>query len=210
MSISIPDVFGVFSALILKARINTNNKRWNENVPIIPYFLTANHCGMSSTVNDYNKWVFYFNFECPDCICQTVPGSRTISGSTKIAAGTDDPSTGSDFKLLRLNTKVPKDYQPYYSGWSGENSGSSNGVGIHHPKGDVKKISTYTSALTSSNWSGSGSDPGEKYWRVVWSATASGHGVTEKGSSGSPIFDHNKSINCPCSIYWVSANSNCN
>ncbi len=159
-----------------------------------PYFLTANHCGLNSSVADYNKWVFYFNFECPDCICQTSPGSRTITGSAKIATGTDHPDSGSDFKLLLLNNDVPKEYQPYYCGWSRENSGSSSGIGLHHPRGDVKKISTYTSQLSSSNWSGTNNDPGAKFWKVIWSATTSGHGVTEPGSSGSPIFDKNKRI----------------
>ena len=70
--------------------------------------------------------------------------------------------------------------------WNKANVGSPSGVSTHHPSGDVKKISTYTSTLLSTNWSGS--TPGT-HWRVVWSGTTSGHGVTEGGSSGSPIWD---------------------
>jgi hypothetical protein len=57
-------------------------------------------------------------------------------------------------------------------------------VGIHHPSGDRKKISTYTQQLSSSNAYAPGA-----HWRVVWAATETNHGVTEGGSSGSPIFN---------------------
>jgi hypothetical protein len=62
-------------------------------------------------------------------------------------------------------------------------------VSIHHPAGSEKKISTYTSSLSNSGWGQIGT-----HWRVIWSATTNGHGVTEGGSSGSPIFDNNKRI----------------
>lgn len=160
-----------------------------------PYFLTANHCGVNASVSDYNKWIFYFNFEFVSCQDQvSSPGSRTITGSAKVAEGTDSPANGSDFKLLLLNTKVPKEYQPYYNGWNRENIVSSYGVCIHHPRGDVKKISTYTQPLISTDWTGVTHDMSKKYWKTTWSATQSGHGVTEPGSSGSPLFDANKRI----------------
>ena len=59
-------------------------------------------------------------------------------------------------------------------------------MGIHHPQGDIKKISTYTVPLMQTIWTG-----GSKlaHWQVNWSKTANGHGTTEGGSSGSPIFD---------------------
>src|SRR5690606_34279814 len=59
------------------------------------------------------------------------------------------------------------------------------GASIHHPAGDIKKISTYSSNLVSDTWGG----PAGTHWRVTWTANASGHGVTEGGSSGSPIFN---------------------
>ena len=59
-----------------------------------------------------------------------------------------------------------------------------NGVGIHHPAGDIKKISRYTQSTTSSGYD----------WRVKWSSTDNGHGVTEGGSSGSPLLNANKQI----------------
>jgi PKD repeat protein len=64
-----------------------------------------------------------------------------------------------------------------------------SGVSIHHPQGDVKMISTFTEPLVSSYYNSVSDDPDGKYWRVNWSETQNGHGVTEGGSSGSPIFD---------------------
>jgi len=62
-------------------------------------------------------------------------------------------------------------------------------VSIHHPSGDAKKISTYTVTLTSSTPNIGGSVMAtNSAWRVIWSQTLNGHGVTEGGSSGSPIF----------------------
>ncbi|MDD5696174.1 MAG: T9SS type A sorting domain-containing protein, partial [Bacteroidales bacterium] len=63
---------------------------------------------------------------------------------------------------------------------------SEEGVGIHHPQGDIKKISTYPEPVFSSQWSSNGL---QSHWRVFWTATANGHGVTEAGSSGSPLLN---------------------
>jgi hypothetical protein len=62
-------------------------------------------------------------------------------------------------------------------------------VGIHHPSGDRKKISTYTNSLSNFNAYAIGA-----HWRVQWVATQTNHGVTEGGSSGSPIFEENHRI----------------
>jgi PKD repeat protein len=68
---------------------------------------------------------------------------------------------------------------------------SQNGAGIHHPQGDIKMISTYSDPLLSTNYFDSNENTDGKYWRVVWSDTENGHGVTEGGSSGSAIYNSN-------------------
>ncbi len=158
-----------------------------------PYFLTAEHCGVSSSAADFNQWVFYFNYEASGCTNPgSNPASNTITGCVKRAsAGDGGGNTGSDFKLLEFNTAIPASYNVYYAGWNRADVGASSGVSIHHPAGDIKKISTYTTALTSTSWGGSVANT---HWRVTWAATANGHGVTEGGSSGSPIFDSNGRI----------------
>lgn len=158
-----------------------------------PYFLTAEHCGVSSSAADFNQWVFYFNYEASGCTSPgSDPASQTITGCVKRSSSADGGgNSGSDFKLLEFNSAIPASYGVYYAGWNKTNTASPSGVGIHHPSGDIKKISTYTGATTSTSWGGSVANT---HWRVVWTATANGHGVTEGGSSGSPLFDNNGRI----------------
>ncbi|MBU1720116.1 MAG: protease, partial [Bacteroidetes bacterium] len=158
----------------------------NTNQDCTPYFLTADHCGgTDATTADLNVWQFYFNYESSTC---STPGSEpshvTMTGCTRKAVG--GISGGSDFFLLQFNSAVPTNYNPYYNGWSNSTSASTSGVSIHHPAGDIKKISTYTQTLTTTTWTGGASNA---HWRVYWAGTTNGHGVTEGGSSGSPIFN---------------------
>ena len=157
-----------------------------------PYFLTADHCGHNANASDYYQWIFYFNYEAITCSNPSVsPSSNTITGCTKVASGGNQGSSGSDFKLLLFNSFVPQSYNVYFNGWNRNNTASSSGVSIHHPAGDIKKISTYTSSLSTTSWNSSGYS---SHWQVYWSSTVNGHGVTEGGSSGSPIFNTQGSI----------------
>ena len=154
-----------------------------------PYFITANHCGQNADSADYSQWIFYFNYESRDCEFPVLePPHQSISGAKLLAHANSSTSSGSDFKLLLLADEVPPEYEPYYSGWDRSGSGASAGVGIHHPEGDLKMISTYNDPLVSTNYNNPAPDGNGKYWMVHWSETESGHGVTEGGSSGSPIF----------------------
>jgi hypothetical protein len=168
-----------------------NNTRQDST----PYLLTARHCGSSATTNHYSQWVFYFNYESPGCEDpQADPPSGTIVGCELIAQAPEGTFNGSDFKLLRLEQRVPDAFNPWFAGWriSGETSGS--GVGIHHPQGDLKKISTYKLQLTPVEYSSSTPNSDADYWRVIWSETENGYGVTEGGSSGSALFDNTGKI----------------
>ncbi|MEN8224466.1 MAG: T9SS type A sorting domain-containing protein, partial [Bacteroidota bacterium] len=157
----------------------------------IPYFLTARHCGSGALATHFAQWIFYFNYEAPTCEDPLEdPPSMTITGCEKVAEAPDGPGSGSDFRLLRLSSKPPEDYNPWFAGWRNDGMASSSGVGIHHPMGDVKKISTYTDPLISTNYGSIVPNPAGNYWKVTWSETMSGHGVTEGGSSGSPVFDN--------------------
>jgi hypothetical protein len=169
-----------------------------------PYFLTALHCGVGSSTNDFNQWKFYFKYEANGCTNPTSAGSlggtsTTITGCVKKATSNDGGGdSGSDFMLVQLGsesneattiTKLKSSpIQAYWNGWDANNTVVNNGVSIHHPAGDIKKISTYSSNLVTSGW---GSNSLSSHWRVTWSATTNGHGVTEGGSSGSPIFNYN-------------------
>lgn len=151
-----------------------------------PYILLADHCiyyGGYPSASDYNSWVFRFHYERTTCGGSTNAAVKTMTGCALKAHDTYGQTyTGSDFCLVQLNSTIPTTHNVYYYGWDRSTSASSSGVGIHHPSADVMKISTYTTTLTNSNY-------GTTHWKVYWAATVTEHGVTEEGSSGSPLFN---------------------
>lgn len=153
-----------------------------------PYFLTAQHCGAGASASDFRQWVFYFKYEGAGCSDPaSEPITSNVTGSVRVAAsGTASTINKSDFLLLILKNRPVASANAYYNGWSKSTTASSSGVSIHHPASDIKKISTYSNTLTHTTWDGTPNS----HWRVTWVATANGHGVTEGGSSGSPIFNN--------------------
>ena len=168
----------------------------NTNLDCTPYVLSADHCyqddvtGALPSSGDLGQWTFYFQFESPTCTNPDSVGrleNNFMVGCTFVAASLDTGgNSGSDFALIKMNASPPAAYNPYFAGWSNINTPSDSGVGIHHPNADIKKISTYTTPLQSVSWGGVAPDT---HWQILWAATTDGHGVTEPGSSGSPIFD---------------------
>ena len=158
-----------------------------------PFFLTANHClfeGDAVTSPTLNNWMFYWNYEAPGCNnINYEPNSITTTGAT-IKAN----NSVSDFALFQL-TEDPKNVTtPFYLGWDRSGNSGTGGVGIHHPSGDLKKISTYTMAPASTNYLESSLNTAGAYWRVNWVATSNGHGTTENGSSGSALINNSHKI----------------
>lgn len=167
----------------------------NTRRDFAPLFLTANHCGQNATEADYAQWIFAFNYEAEGCENpETAPVYQTLTGARLLAQSEDDVSVDSDFKLLSLLQDVPQHYRPFFNGWNRENVATASGHAIHHPDGDIKKISSYTETPLSTAYQGGSENPDAPYWRVVWAETENGHGVTEGGSSGSPLFDDNELI----------------
>ncbi|MCX8486452.1 MAG: hypothetical protein ORN53_04615, partial [Crocinitomicaceae bacterium] len=76
-------------------------------------------------------------------------------------------------------------FNAYWNGWNANTAATTGGAGIHHPAGDIKKISTFTGNTVSTQW---GTATGS-HWRVTWTSNTNGYGVTEGGSSGSPLFN---------------------
>lgn len=171
-----------------------------------PLILSAWHCGEPVVGSNMNSNVWYWNYQKSTCSPNSngsnpSKGSQTMTGGTILASsgnGTlnNPPSSsfqvaGSDFYLLELNQNIPETYDPYFAGWDRSSTAANSGVSIHHPAGSAKKISTFSSNLTSTSFNNGGFN---HFWGVNWVSTANGHGVTEGGSSGSPIFNQNGRI----------------
>jgi len=158
-----------------------------------PYFLTADHCGGVDGNGYFNRWEFYFNFESPNCNNPTSePNYDAVNGCTLKARPSGAQASGTDFLLLQLNTTEDNLEQigAYYNGWDRTDVAAPHSTGIHHPSGDIKKISIVTSELTLSTFGQTNTQNG--HWRTTWSAST---GFTEGGSSGSPLFrDANKLV----------------
>jgi hypothetical protein len=146
-----------------------------------PYLLTANHCVGNQT--EAMGAVFWFNYESPGCIASGEPAKITIASSTLRATGGN-----LDFSLLELSTSPASNLNVYYAGWSRSASPPAQTVCIHHPSGDIKKITIDNDSPVIGNY-GSGFVE-NSHWNILeWEL-----GTTEGGSSGSPLFDQNHRI----------------
>jgi hypothetical protein len=144
-----------------------------------PYFLTANHC-----FSDPSSWAFRFGWISPNPVCATSepstngPTNMTLSGATLRAR-----DAGSDFALVEINQAIPVDWDRVFAGWDRSDITPDFTVGIHHPSGDIMKVCRDNDQPTQTV------NGGAQTWEIT---TASGGweiGVTEPGSSGSPLFD---------------------
>ena len=141
-----------------------------------PLFLTANHCLGGNVGN----WTFYFNHETEGCEGNTGPTNQSVSGAELLVS-----SGASDFGLLLLDETPPEDYNVFYAGWDGTDAETvQNATCIHHPSGDLKKICFEEDEPYHDNAGGA-----SVWWIDQWE-----DGVTEPGSSGSPLFDENHRI----------------
>jgi hypothetical protein len=151
------------------------------------YFLSAFHCldtnkdgtASSTEINATQNWAYRFKYMKAACGGN---GTSYISynGSTYKAGW-----AATDFLLMDLDFSNKIAGSSYtYLGWDRTGSTPSSGTGIHHPSGDVMKISFDHNALSQSFWGGT-----DNHWLLSYD-----QGVVEHGSSGSPLFDQNKRI----------------
>jgi len=188
----------------------------NTNNDFIPYFLTAFHCidigdphipkwtwngytwihtdpdeadGVLLTyeIDEAEDWLFRYQYKSPSPVCD---GSETMSddadffsfnGST-FRAGWGN----TDFALVEMNTTPHRGNRLFFAGYSRSTSGAITSVGIHHPRGDVMKISKENGSAVATDWDGNGVN---NHWLVNFD-----DGVVQHGSSGSPLFDQNRRV----------------
>jgi hypothetical protein len=148
-----------------------------------PYVYTAAHCIRSE--EEANEAVFYFNYESPDCSDIDVT-PQTISGASLVSAGIHRKVIVNewdtlDFSLLKLSEKPPVNYNVVYAGWDATGNEVDSAYVIHHPVGDIKKVSFDSDAPITDNF-GFGFDP-NTHWRVESYEV----GTSEIGSSGAAL-----------------------
>lgn len=151
----------------------------------IPYFITANHCiNNQPAASSIQSFWFYRSTACNSGV---KGASVTLSGGATLLYN----SATTDTSLVRLAGTPPGGAM--YAGWSvgGAASIGAAVTGIHHPRGDLQKISFgavvgYVTCSAASNDSfscnGANSTNGT-FVDVNWSS-----GMTEPGSSGSGLF----------------------
>ncbi|MBI9062984.1 MAG: lysyl endopeptidase, partial [Marinilabiliaceae bacterium] len=102
-----------------------------------PYFLTAAHCFHGVDIEKLGNVVLLFNYEVSECNGSTVENvNQSLSGAKMLAI-----ADTLDFALIEMDNHPPASYQPYWAGWDRSTSINGPVYSIHHPSGDVKKIS---------------------------------------------------------------------
>ncbi len=148
----------------------------NVNEDLELYFLTSETC-----LGGHEDWIFMFNYESPSCNNENGITNQTVSGASLLTHHYE-----SDFALLKLEETPPEDYDIYFSGWDISGNNPFNCTVIHHPVGDVKKISQHTGVAISDGWF----FDDETHWKInEWI-----FGITEPGSYGAPLFNEYKQI----------------
>lgn len=143
------------------------------------YILTANHC--IETPEHAENTIFVFNYKSPWCDGPDVSGMYALAGSVLRAENPDI-----DFSLVELNQFPSMVYRPYFAGWDITSTPPSNTFAIHHPEGDVMKLTIDDNPPMSTSYPVAGF-VSMGFWRVLKWET----GTTEPGSSGGPLFDQN-------------------
>lgn len=153
-----------------------------------PFLMTANHCISNQTQASSLQTYWFFQSSACD---SGVEGTRTVNRT----GGADllYTSSAQDVTLLELTATSarPPAGTVHAGSLVGAAALSSSVVGLHHPRGDLLKVSegalrgAYNCTLqpgdTISCQSASASS--SSHWSVGWS-----QGITEAGSSGSPLF----------------------
>jgi subtilisin-like proprotein convertase family protein len=159
----------------------------NTREDCTPYFMTANHCQVTS--QNAPSVTVYWNFENSRC---RQPGNAGGAGDgtlndynlgARFLAGW----TPSDFTLLELDDPVSSSANAFFAGWSATPAMASDTLTcIHHPSGDEKRITFGFTTTYVGAW-GRGSEPVPNGNHLVvpgWDI-----GTTEVGSSGAPLLN---------------------
>lgn len=150
----------------------------------IPYFISANHCISSQTVA--STLVTYWLYRASSCNSGSLnAGTQQLPGGAALLYA----NAGMDTSFMRLNNSPPAGTT--LAGWDATLPALGVAIsGIHHPSGDLQKISfgtlqNYEICSTDGAYYTCTTAPAATagYYSIVWNS-----GITEGGSSGSGIF----------------------
>lgn len=140
--------------------------------------MTANHCVLQNgNLINTNNSTFEFLWFSPTCTPTTNTTTTLLFNGATIRSRWEQ----SDFALLELNQAISATANLNFLGWSRSTTPPNASVGIHHPMGDIMKISVENNPASI----GQIRTFPNTAWRVVWD-----QGTVEGGSSGSPLFDN--------------------
>jgi len=154
-----------------------------------PYIITAEHCINSQ--EDADKSVFQFNYESTDCFGENGPLNMSIAGADFLSSG-----DSIDFSLVELSSVPPASFGVYYAGWDRAPFQTTSSVTIHHPWGDVKKISFDDNIPSIPSQPGDVpyADLKDYHYYSLWWIKRWDVGSTEGGSSGGPLYNQARRV----------------
>ena len=166
----------------------------NTSYNFSPFLLTACVClnGISGSLNafdnsDASDWIFYWDYETVCAGSSTEPTPKLTHGATVIS----NNYINGDYALLLLmqDPKYIPNYTPYYLGWDATGNSGTEGVCIHHPCADVKKIALDYNAPVSTYVGEYNANSSGKNWKVIWD-----EGLTEYYSTGAPLLNNSHRV----------------
>lgn len=155
-----------------------------------PYFLTAFHCIDTSPRNfelsveektTAENWMFKFCFKKTTCNGNVLATSYTYNKADFCSAWNT-----TDFALLKIKGAVSQNTALTWLGWDKrDNVTPTSGIGIHHPAGDVMKISIEEDQVST--------DYVPTISNCLWKVDYD-YGIVQGGSSGSPLLNQDKRV----------------
>lgn len=151
-----------------------------------PYFLSANHCISTQTVASTLQTDWFYQSSGCNTRALSSRTTRLLNGATLLHA-----SSSTDVSFMRLNDAAPAG--AYFAGWDASAAAQADRtaiVGLHHPAGDMLKISKgevmgqTSCTITGENQFGCVGTTGN-FYMVTWNS-----GSTQGGSSGSAMFSN--------------------
>jgi uncharacterized protein (TIGR03437 family) len=159
------------------AMINTRSRS------LQPYLLTAHHCISSNSEAKTIQAFFLYQTDVCNGPAPRLSSAPTVLGGQYLAG---ESIANGDFALVLLSD-VPGGVT--FLGWNNTLDAEAAVEGLHHPRGSYTRISFGRRGGDADFAIGAEIAPASRYYRVNWTA-----GLTEPGSSGSPLVNANGEI----------------